>query len=151
MQLHEFKNKGKRIKRIGRGGKRGTTSGRGTKGQKSRSGHRIRPAERDLIIRIPKRRGFRNKVKQDAPRVINLNDLKGKVKILIQEQKEQVLNRDILKAAKLISPNYRGKVKLLGNGDIDFRLTVRDLQVSKSAKVKIEKAGGRIETSPNKK
>lgn len=44
--------------RVGRGGKRGTTSGKGQKGQKARAGRRIRPAERDLIIRIPKLRGF---------------------------------------------------------------------------------------------
>ncbi|OIO49751.1 MAG: hypothetical protein AUJ39_00315 [Parcubacteria group bacterium CG1_02_42_13] len=65
MQLHELApihiNKGK--KRIGRGGKRGTYSGRGTKGQKARAGHRIRPAERDLIQRLPKLRGFNNKPK----------------------------------------------------------------------------------------
>ena len=62
--MNLFKNslqKDRKKKRVGRGGKRGTTSGRGTKGQKSRSGHRIRPAERDLLIRIPKLRGYRNK------------------------------------------------------------------------------------------
>lgn len=62
MQLHEVvpihKNKSK--KRIGRGGKRGTYSGRGMKGQKSRAGHKIRPAIRDLIQRTPKLRGAKN-------------------------------------------------------------------------------------------
>jgi len=65
MQLHElqptFPNKDR--KRIGRGGKRGTTSGRGQKGQSSRAGHRIRPAERDFIQRLPKLRGVKNKPK----------------------------------------------------------------------------------------
>ena len=63
MQLHEVtpihKNKSK--KRIGRGGKRGTYSGRGMKGQKSRSGHKIRPAIRDLMQRTPKLRGSSDK------------------------------------------------------------------------------------------
>jgi large subunit ribosomal protein L15 len=65
MQLHQIKpaheanNKDK--KRIGRGGKRGTYSGHGMKGQKSRAGHRIRPAERDLIQHLPKLRGSGNK------------------------------------------------------------------------------------------
>lgn len=55
----EHKNKTK--KRVGRGGKRGTYSGRGVKGQKSRAGRRIRPAVRDLIQQIPKLRGAKNK------------------------------------------------------------------------------------------
>ena len=61
IQLHTlqpFHPLKKKAPRVGRGGQRGTTSGKGTKGQKSRSGRRIRPAERDLIIRIPKLRGF---------------------------------------------------------------------------------------------
>jgi len=66
MQLHELQplHKNGCKKRIGRGGKRGTTSGRGTKGQKSRAGHCIRPAERDFIQRLPKLRGFKNKAKR---------------------------------------------------------------------------------------
>jgi len=63
MQLHElqptYPNKGRR--RIGRGFTRGHKSGKGQKGQKSRAGHSIRPAERDLIQRMPKLRGFKNK------------------------------------------------------------------------------------------
>jgi len=62
MQLHEVKpttiNKSK--KRIGRGGKRGTYSGRGIKGQKSRAGRKIRPAVRDLMQRTPKLRGAKD-------------------------------------------------------------------------------------------
>lgn len=63
MQLHEIQpfHKNRDKKRVGRGGKRGVTSGRGTKGQRARAGHRIRPAERDLIQRLPKLRGFKNK------------------------------------------------------------------------------------------
>jgi large subunit ribosomal protein L15 len=59
MQLHELQpiHYNKDGKRIARGGKRGHTSGRGQKGQKSRSGHRIRPAVRDMIQRLPKLRG----------------------------------------------------------------------------------------------
>jgi len=66
MQLHELKpiHSNKQSKRVGRGGKRGTTSGSGTKGQKSRSGHRIRPAIRDLMRRLPKLRGTNNKPKK---------------------------------------------------------------------------------------
>jgi len=62
MQLHELKpdHKNKTKKRIGRGGKRGTFSGKGVKGQKSRAGRKIRPGTRDLIQQIPKLRGARN-------------------------------------------------------------------------------------------
>src|SRR3989344_8154668 len=60
MQIHDIrpKVKFKSKKRLGRGGNRGKTSGRGTKGQKARSGHKIRPEIRDLIKKIPKRRGY---------------------------------------------------------------------------------------------
>jgi len=62
MQLHELQptNKKKTKKRVGRGGKRGTYSGRGIKGQKSRAGRKIRPAIRDLMQRTPKLRGAKN-------------------------------------------------------------------------------------------
>lgn len=63
MQLHQLQPlyKLKDKKRIGRGGKRGTYSGRGQKGQKARAGHKIRPALRDLIQRLPKLRGIGNR------------------------------------------------------------------------------------------
>ena len=65
MQLHELKpiHKLKRKKRIGRGGKRGTYSGRGIKGQKARAGRRLKPVIRDLIKRYPKLRGYKFKSK----------------------------------------------------------------------------------------
>ena len=76
MQLHQLqpKHKNKTKKRIGRGGKRGTYSGRGQKGQKSRAGHRIRPAERDLIQRLPKLRGFKFKPLKSKPLIINIGN-----------------------------------------------------------------------------
>jgi large subunit ribosomal protein L15 len=62
MQLHtlQSKNKKSRKQRIGRGGKRGSFSGRGIKGQKARAGRKIRPEMRDLIMKMPKRRGHRH-------------------------------------------------------------------------------------------
>jgi len=59
MQLHQISpaHSNKKGKRVGRGGKRGTYSGRGIKGQKARAGHRIRPAIRDFMMKIPKLRG----------------------------------------------------------------------------------------------
>ena len=66
MQLHQLKptHKAKAAKRVGRGGKRGTYSGRGMKGQKSRAGARMQPLVRELIKRYPKLRGYRRKAKK---------------------------------------------------------------------------------------
>ncbi len=119
------KQKNKKSQRVARGGKRGTTSGRGTKGQKSRSGHRIRPAERDLLIRIPKLRGYKNKPLKEKLRALNVGDL--------EKMRETSLN----------SANL-GKVKILGEGEIKKAVTIEGLPVSKTAKEKIEKAGGTV-------
>lgn len=145
MQLHQLQIKAhKRGQRVGRGGKRGSYSGRGVKGQKSRAGHRIRPAERDLILRIPKRRGFRNKPKSQKPAVFNLADLSLVLKASSNTGMPVFLNRDFLVQAGLLAPNYRGDVKILGDGNIAVSAIVEGLKVSKSAKAKIEKAGGQV-------
>lgn len=138
MQLHELspRTPRKRSQRIARGGKRGTTSGRGTKGQKSRAGHRIRPALRDLIIRLPKKRGFRNNPKSVSPielTIRKISSLKGAVNI------------ESLKAAGMISKRYRGAVKIIGAGELKHALTVTGIRVSTSAKAAIEKAGGSVQ------
>jgi len=128
MELFEnSKQKNKKSQRIARGGKRGTTAGRGTKGQKSRAGHRIRPAERDLLIRLPKLRGSSthggNKSIKPKPEVLNVGDLK-----------------------RLLETNFSkknlGNVKILGGGDLNKAINVEGLKVSKSARKKILKAGG---------
>lgn len=128
MQVHTLKLKVKivRKKRIGRGGKRGSYSGRGVKGQKARSGHRIRPAERDLLIRLPKLRGYRNKSITAKIAVVNVGDLEKKVK------------------GAIVNEATLGNVKILGNGEVKKAFTIEGLSVSKSAKAKIEAAGGKI-------
>src|SRR6266852_4622774 len=104
MQLHQFKSNQleRRRKRIGRGGKRGSYSGRGVKGQKSRSGRRLRPAERDLILRLPKQRGFANKPKSDKPVILNLKDIAKLLKAHAEKGKTLVIDKDFLKAAGLL-------------------------------------------------
>ncbi len=145
MQLHQLQVKShKKAQRIGRGGKRGTTSGRGQKGQKSRAGHRIRPAERDLILRIPKRRGFRNKPKSSKPTIFNLDDLSLVLKVAGSGGKQILLDKDFLAQSGLLKANYPGDVKILGDGEITVPVAVEGIGVSKSAKEKIEKAGGTI-------
>lgn len=145
MQLHELKgNRRKDKRRIGRGGKRGTTSGRGQKGQKSRAGHRIRPALRDLILRLPKRRGFRNKPKAGKPAIFNLSDLSLALKARADSKSKLVVNEEFLKQAGLLPLGCKGGAKILGGGEIEVPVQIEGLKVSKSAKLKIEKAGGTV-------
>src|SRR3989338_8013889 len=115
------KQKNKRSQRVGRGGKRGTTSGKGTKGQKARAAKKTRPAKRDLMIRLPKLRGYRNKPIKEKLLVINVGDL--------ETRSETVFNQKNL-----------GQVKIIGDGELKKAITVEGLLVSKSAKEKIEKA-----------
>ena len=134
MQLHNLSIKNRKEKRVARGGKRGTTSGRGQKGQKSRSGRRIRPAQRDLLIRIPKLRGYRNKPKSMFNLVLNLSDL--------EKVKADVINKASLKA--YFGNEFRNEIKVLGKGEIKKAVKIEGIKVSKSAKKKIEKVGGSV-------
>ncbi len=144
MKLHKLSSiKTRRSRRIGRSGKRGSYSGRGVKGQHSRSGRRIRPAERDLILKLPKLRGFRNKPKAPIPVTFNLHMIE---KSLGSHAKGDTLTLDLalLRSAKLVKKEYKGRVKILGAGEITFPIAVKGFEVSTSAKEKIEKAGGSV-------
>jgi len=134
MQLHNLSIQNKKEKRVARGGKRGTTAGRGTKGQKSRSGHRMRPAQRDLLIRIPKLRGYKNKPKSDFNLVLHLSDL-AKIK-------GDVINRAALKAH--FGKDFREEIKILDKGEIKKAVNIEGVKISKGAKEKVEKAGGSV-------
>ena len=140
MQLHELPNKKKNKKRIARGGAHGKTSGRGTKGQKSRAGHRIRPAERDLIKKIPKLRGYRFKSIGAKYAVVNLSAMNRAF------ASGDAVTPESLHAHGLIEK--KGSrfplVKVLGGGIVEKELIVERCFVSASAKEKIEKAGGAI-------
>jgi len=151
MKLHELKSK-KQIKpkkRIGRGGKRGTFSGRGTKGQKSRAGRRIRKSGRDLILRLPKKRGFRNKPKSDKPAILNLSEIESKLKDVLKDKK--IIDRAVLMEFNLIPSGHRGEIKILGKGNSIAGVIFKGLKISKSAKIKIEKANGQILVADPKK
>lgn len=142
MQLHQIKPiiKKKSRKRIGRGGKRGTYSGRGQKGQKSRSGHRIRPELRDTIKKLPKKRGYRFHSIKEKPAIVNLNILEKKFKDGDKVSPETLLEKGIISARKGMTP----AVKLLSSGMLTKKLLVSQCQISKPAREKIEKAGGEI-------
>ncbi|MFA5933858.1 MAG: 50S ribosomal protein L15 [Candidatus Paceibacterota bacterium] len=144
MQLHNLarKTENRKKKTIGRGGTRGKTSGRGTKGQNSRAGRKKRPEMRDIIKKLPKLRGRGKNIFQSfqaKSAVVNLADLN------IFDNGAKV-NPNILLAAKLISKK-RGltpPVKILSNGNIEKKLVVSGCMVSTAAKAKIEKVGGSV-------
>ncbi len=140
MQFHELKTKfnKRRKKRVGRGGKRGTTSGKGQKGQKARSGHRIRPAERDVISKLPKLRGVKNKSKIAPAVEINVGDL---VRMAVggRVDKKILLEKGAIK-------KFSQRVKVLSNGEVKGAVTLDGISVSAGAKAKIEKAGGKVIT-----
>lgn len=137
IKLHELKPRlpKKKRKRVGRGGKRGTFSGRGMKGQKARAGIRISPHVRlPLLERLPKRIGFKSlKIK---PAVLNVGDLQKRFK-----SGEEITIKKLYKIGLLKRPKLR--VKVLGDGELTKKFTVEAHAFSKSAKKKIEKAGGK--------
>jgi large subunit ribosomal protein L15 len=135
------KHPNKKAVQIGRGGKRGKTSGSGHKGQKARAGHRIRPEIRDLIKKLPKLRGrgassFKSIVQKAG--VVNVSDL-------VRVGSPEITPASLVKA-RLIR-RVSGKippVKVLGTGEIDIKVSVSGCLVSAVAREKIEKAGGSI-------
>ena len=131
--------------RVGRGigSGKGKTSGRGVKGQKSRSGVAIKSFEggqMPLYRRLPKR-GF-NPIKQKSIAVINLGDLQKHInnnKISIDAK----INIDSLKKSKVLRKSING-IKILSNGEFNSKIDIEVDYSSKIAKEKIEKAGGQI-------
>ena len=132
-------------KRLGRGigSSKGKTSGRGHKGQKSRSGVAIKSFEggqMPLYRRLPKR-GFRS-FKNNEIGMINLYKIQEifKKKIILPNVK---LNLLALQKTKQINKKYN-KLKLLGSGDIKEKFDIEVNFVSNSAKAKVEKIGGKV-------
>lgn len=138
MRINELKptQPRKKKKRIGRGGKRGAYSGRGLKGQRARAGHRIRPAERDILLKFPKLRGIKNKPIKPKPVVLKINNL-------IKLFPTGIINKEGLLAKGLIK-NRRRPVKIIGGGKIEKIIQIKGIVVSKNTKTQIEKAGGQV-------
>ena len=146
MKLNTLNSKSrKNKKRVGRGigSSKGKTCGRGHKGQKSRSGVAIKSFEggqMPLYRRLPKR-GFKS-IKKENIAIINLTKIQEvikKNKILLNKK----INLPNLQEIKLINNKYI-KLKLLGSGDIKEKFDVEVNFISKSAKEKIEKSGGKV-------
>lgn len=133
MQLHQLQPKTyfRKSRRVGRGGKRGTTSGRGTKGQKARAGHKIRPALRDIIKKLPKKRGYRFKSFRPKPLVVNLDALDRHFKDGETITPEILLKKGLVRKIKGRAPN----VKILGGGEaMKKKFIFKGVMLSKSVK-----------------
>ncbi len=130
---------------MGRGGTRGKTSGRGTKGQNARAGHKKRPEIRDFIKRIPKMRGRGKNLNtgiQSKYAVVNIGLLNKLCK-----------NGDTISPLTLVKHNVLSldkgslpKVKILAKGELDKKLSFEGCTVSATAREAIEKAGGSVKS-----
>lgn len=145
MQIHTLIPKTKNTKTmiVGRGGKRGKTSGRGGKGQTARAGNKRRPELRDFIKRIPKLRGRGvnlNKTINSFVIPVNLKDIETKF------QNGAIVSPKTLVEAGVVN-TFNGKIpsiKILALGEITKKLSFENCIISASAKAKIEKIGGSV-------
>ena len=133
----------KKKKLVGRGGTRGKTSGRGTKGQKARAGHRIRPELRDAIKKLPKLRGRGkniNKAFRIKPASVNVGLLAKVFPAGASVTPSTLFAAGVIRRTQGTLP----QVKILAGGDITHAITVYDCIASTAAKEKIVAAGGTV-------
>jgi len=142
MQLHQLKpkHKLKKRKRIGRGGKRGSYSGKGIKGQKSRSGARFQPIIHQIIKRYQKLRGYKFKGFKLNEVTLSIENLDRKFESGEKISPQILIEKKIIRKIKGRIP----KIKILGRGEIKKALIIENCLISKQAREKIEKAGGQI-------
>ena len=145
MELNSLVKINKKKIRVGRGigSGKGKTSSRGHKGQKSRSGVAIKSFEggqMPLYRRLPKR-GFNSTRKKDIAK-INLSDIEYFIKNKRIKNQDEITIKYLIEK-KIIKKKY-DKLKILGTGDIKDKLKIKTDFISKSAKNKIEKAGGSV-------
>ncbi len=146
MQLnHLTTNSGSTKKRrVGRGGVRGKTSGRGTKGQKSRAGRKFRPEERDIIKRIPKRRGYG----KNRGRTVNQGraDAVAISLALLERTFEagaRVTPRSLVDNGCAVARGGKlPRIKIVATGALTKKLTIAGCELSGASKTAIEGAGG---------
>lgn len=143
MQMNSLKRKSARAQHIqvGRGGKRGKTSGRGGKGQTARAGAKMRPEFRDTIKRLPKLRGRGKNIFQSIqPPLIPVN---------LDQIEKAFKNGDVVSPSALVKVgivgSYKGRnpvIKILGRGELTKKITVKSCRVSAEAREKIKQVGG---------
>ncbi len=146
--LHAPEGATKKRRRVGRGQSSGlgTTAGKGNKGQQSRSGGKTYPGfeggQMPLYRRLP-HRGFTNKAFKKDWQIVNLEQVDAKY------QAGEIVDGVSLAAKRLVK-KAEGLIKILGDGEVSKALTFQVDKVSASAKAKIEKAGGSVETVDGK-
>lgn len=130
--------------RVGRGGKRGKTAGRGTKGQNARAGRKKRPEMRDIIKKLPKRRGYgKNRSRsvdgsRPTPVPISLDRLEKLFKSGAEVTAKALAEKGAI-SARTMPP-----IKIVGSGSLTKKLLFKGIAVSASARSAIEKAGGQV-------
>lgn len=140
MENHKFspRTANKSKKRVGRGGKRGTFSGHGQKGQRARAGHKIRPAERDILSKFPKLRGIGNAASRNEKifeiYLEHIHEYAGK---------DGKVTRKVLLDKGLIS-RMSYPVKIILRGEPKKGVVVEGIPASKGAKKLIEEKGGSV-------
>jgi len=145
----QLKNKKKKRKTIGRGGKKGTYSGKGNKGQKARSGAHVDPlfegGRSTLIDHMKKKKGFKALDKKLA--TVSLAKLENKF------PDGAVINKAALIKSKIVDRIDAEKgIKILGGDKITKKFTIdKGIKLSASAKAAIEKSGGKVETEKESK
>lgn len=148
MQLNTIspKTKKERPEAVGRGGKRGKTSGRGGKGQTARAGHHIRPEVRDRIKKLPKLRGHGknrsrtvrgNRIPTSA---VNLSTVDAAYKVGETVSPATLVTRGVVRRAKGRAP----EVKILGTGTITKAFVITGCMLSETARAAILAVGGTI-------
>lgn len=148
MQIHNIKRQNKRKlgQFVGRGGKRGKTSGRGTKGQKARAGRKIRPEFRDVIMRMPKLRG------RGTNTFVSIEKPIAEVKISQIEKffesgltvtPSTLYDRGLINKGQL----RFGRVKIIGGGELKKKISVVNCLVTSSVKDLVEKMGGTVSSN----
>lgn len=141
MQLNTLKREhpNKKTRQVGRGGTRGKTSGRGGKGQTARAGNKRRPQIRDIIKKLPKLRGYRFNSASIKSTPVNVGDLNifdtGAVVTVAS-----LFENNLIRRVGGVLPS----VKILAKGEITKKISIVGCKVSKSALLKIEKAGGNV-------
>ncbi len=142
MQIHELKrtSNAKTKKRVGRGGKKGTYSGRGGKGQTARAGSKVKPLIRELIKRYPKARGTRAQIRRDFVMIVQTKDLERAYPAGGEVNMETLMSHGLVSRVKGRIP----AVKILGSIALAKAFVVAGCKVSAQAKAAIEKAGGKV-------
>ena len=143
MQIHQLRssNKSSKKRKVGRGGKRGTYSGRGIKGQRSRAGSKIKSQVREMILKFPKRRGVSFNSLKEKSLAIQLKDIAkifpdGAIITLKKIKKTNLINS---KKKKFHS------IKILGPIALSKKYVIKNCPVSEKVKEAIEKAGGKVD------